>query len=358
MKPRILHIACENYAGVPYSLVRAERMLGYNSDIIVLLRSGSGHPCENVLGLPLAKGVFPELLRHITGSTQIFENTRYKGQERPPLWKPKWGKFLFSIRDHIWKGILRRHGIPDMLKNYDIIVLDGGVGFLRSSEFIANWAREKGRLAVIFYGDDLRRRGAIPEIEKLAKLFFTFEFDHTLIHPKVRFLFYPFFADEMPERRISDDGILRIGHSPTKRASKGTDAIIKVLQEISRVHKNVRAVLIEGLPYPQALHKKSELDIFIDQIGELGYGISGLEALAMGIPTVVELMPDFEKFLGPTPFVNVNEKNLYEKLDALIKDANMRDELGNWGAEWVRDVHNPQKAAEAVEEEYKRIGWL
>ncbi len=355
---KILHIACENYAGVPYSLVRAERMLGLHSELLTLYETGRAEPDSISLKLPFAAGFLPRILRHSTGSTDVFGNTRYNGAEKPPVWRPRRGKFLFNVRDFLWEWILERKEIPKMLEGYDILVLDGGSGFLRSGEFVLNWAQQNEKLTSVFYGDDLRRRGIIKDIDEKSKFVFTFEFDHTLIHPRAQFLFYPFFTDDIPQRKILDDGKIRIGHSPTRRASKGTDVILAVLKRIVEKHKNVEIALIEGLPYKEALHKKSKLDIFIDQLGELGYGISGLEALAMGIPTVVELMPDFERFLQKHPFAVADKNSLENVVEKLIESKNLRDEMGEIGKEWVKKVHNPVRTAEIIAEKYKKAGWI
>ncbi len=355
---KILHIACENYAGVPYSLVRAEQMLGLRSELLTLYETGRAEPDGASLKLPFAAGFLPKILRHFTGSTDTFGNTRYSGAEKPPIWRPQQGKFLFDTRDALWKWILRRKKIPKMLDDYDILVLDGGVGFLRSGKFVLNWAQQHKKLVSIFYGDDLRRRGVIEDIDEKSRFVFTFEFDHTLIHPRAQFLFYPFFADDMPRRKIIEDEKIRIGHSPTRRASKGTDAILAVLKRIAEKRKNVEIVLIEGLSYKEALIKKSKLDIFIDQLGELGYGISGLEALAMGIPTVVELLPDFERFLKKHPFAIADKNSLENVLEKLIESKNLRSEMGESGKKWVKNVHEPVRTAEIIAETYKKTGWI
>ncbi len=359
MSLRVLHIASENFAGVPFSLVRAERLLGFESHLLTLIDPGRGHPEEESLRLPLARGFLPAFARRLSRSTAPFGNTRYRGSERPPTWRPPtWGKALFWARDRIWEVILRSRGIPKILDDYDVIVLDGGVGLLRSGKFVLRWSESRGRLVSIFYGDDLRRRGVIPQIERASKLVFTFEFDHTLIHPRAKFLFYPFFVSDMPQRTRRDDGKIRIGHSPTNRASKGTEAILRAAREVARRHKNVEIVLIEGLPYHEALRMKAEVDIFVDQIGELGYGISALEALAMGIPVVVQIMPDFERFLGRHPFVNADERSLVRVLSELVESEDMRAHYGGMGREWVERVHDPARCAETIAKQYRELGWL
>jgi len=358
MRNRILHIATENFAGVPYSLVRAERLLGMESDLITISKPIREHPQEESLNLPFYGGIANRFVRRITKSSGKLINKRFEGEDFPPVWSPRpWGKILFNIRDKIWEYYIRRKGFPDKLNNYDIIVLDGGVGFLRSGKFIRQWIQKTNRLVTIFYGDDLRRRGVIKEIDDLSQLVFTFEFDHTLIHPRANFLFFPFFAEEMPQRQKISSKI-RIGHSPTNRNSKGTIEILKVFGYISNKYTNVKIVIIEGLNYHESLQQKSTLDIFVDQVGELGYGISSLEAMAMGIPSVVELMPDFEKFLGYHPFVNADISHLAVALEKLIESEQLRQELGDKGREWVYKVHDPLKSASEVLAKYEMKGWV
>ena len=352
---RVLHIASENFAGVPYSVVRAERLAGVQSEIVTLMPTRYGHPQEESLNLPMFSGKVVVWLRHFFGSSTPADNIRYRGKQKPPVWNPNLvGKLLFSLRDMVWDLKVRKSRWIKDLASYSALILDGGVGFLRSGKYVLGWAQNRNPLFTIYYGSDLRKRGVIPQIDHAAKYVFTFEFDHTLIHPRAKFLFYPFFAEEMPKKFARDDGEVWIGHSPTRRRTKGTDAIISAVERLAQRHKNVRLVLIEGLPYHKALELKSKIDIFIDQLGELGYGISGLEAMAMGIPVVCQILPDLEKFLGRHPLVNADAESLESVLEKLITSPDMRTEYGNRGYEWVRMVHNPLKAIEPLLDTYKR----
>ena len=148
----------------------------------------------------------------------------------------------------------------------------------------------------------------------------------------------------MPPRKENPGSKIRIGHSPTKRETKGSDHIIKIIESLA-VEYPVELVLIEGLGYDEAIQLKSTCNIFVDQLGELGYGVSGLESLAMGIPTLVELKPDFEGFLGDHPFVNVNRDNLAKKITDLVENPEKRKRLGLFGQGWVREKHSPLATA-------------
>ncbi|RKZ34433.1 hypothetical protein DRQ33_02175, partial [bacterium] len=179
-----LHIASENFAGVPFALVEAERIAGIDSDIITLTPSKYEHCQEQTLNLPLFSGGIVERLRNWTGSSLSINNIRYKGSENPPEWNPSvMGKLLFNFRDKLWTIPLLKYNIPAKLENYSIITLDGGIGFLRSGKFVRKWAEKYNNLVTIYYGSELRKRGVIKQIDHMAKFVFSFEFDHTLIHP-------------------------------------------------------------------------------------------------------------------------------------------------------------------------------
>ncbi|MCD6501771.1 glycosyltransferase family 1 protein, partial [bacterium] len=103
---------------------------------------------------------------------------------------------------------------------------------------------------------------------------------------------------------------------------------------------------------------KASCHIFVDQLGELGYGISGLESLAMGIPTVVQLLPDHEKFIGEHPFVVADSENLPEILETLATNPDLREGKSAMGREWVKRFHDPNRAIDIILKKYAELGWL
>jgi hypothetical protein len=69
--------------------------------------------------------------------------------------------------------------------------------------------------------------------------------------------------------------------------------IIEAVTNLAK-SKDIELVLIEGLKYRDSLVLKAGCDLFIDQLGELGYGVSALESMALGIPTMNEIHSDNE----------------------------------------------------------------
>jgi hypothetical protein len=161
------------------------------------------------------------------------------------------------------------------------------------------------------------------------------------------FLFAPFQLPRGVENLHQTNDKVRIGHAPTKRKVKGTHIILGVLSLLKEKYP-IEIVLIENLPYKEALNLKTSCDIFIDSIGEIGYGINSLESLAMGIPTAVEILPDFEELLGKHPLINISASNMDETLIPYIEKEQLRSELGIRSKEWVRQIHNPIDIAKNI----------
>ena len=168
---------------------------------------------------------------------------------------------------------------------------------------------------------------------------------------------FPFDIAEIGPAKPPEDPPTRIGHAVVTRSSKGSDAILAAIAEVAK-DRDIEPVLIERLPHKEALELKSTCHIFIDQLGELGYGLSGLESLAMGVPTVVELLPDHEEFIGEHPFITANSDTLAGVLRELIKDEPRRRELAQIGPQWVAEFHSPARTVDIIHERYHGLGWL
>ena len=349
---KILHFAAENFARVPGNLVRAERELGHESLLMTLYPSAHGFHDEDIcLNAPFVKTPAVNFLRKfIRSGAGIPGRMRRIPGSGPPVWTPAnpLSGMLYRLRDRIWAPRVRSALAFVRIETFDVLFLDGGLGFLRNDTFVRGLKDRGMKIAVGYYGSDLRTRGILPDIDGLADYRFTMEFDHTLLYPGIDFMFYPFRLPETMPRNgsqtVSRGARLRIGHSPTNRAAKGTEAILRQLSLLGERFP-LEITLIEKLPQAEALSLKSTCDLFVDQIGELGYGVSGLESLAMGIPTAAEILPDFEAVLADHPFINVSAGSIAERLAPFVQSESLRRERGELGKAWVRRVHDPVAVA-------------
>lgn len=340
---KILHFAVENYARVPGTFVRAERALGHDSMLMTLYRTSQNTAEEDVcLSLPYVGSGAVGLFKSWIGSkSRTVTNQRRDGSAGPPVWNPSGlTSVLTDVRDRLWEPRIRTILEAIRIEQFDLLYLDGGAGFLRNGKIIRELKDKGMKIAVCYCGSDLRTRGIIPAVDGLADFRFTVEFDHTLLDPALTFIYFPFELPAFPEPGPVPDRPVRIGHAPTNRAAKGTDVILDELTQIGKQYP-IEIVLIENLPHQDALKLKKSCHIFVDSIGELSYGINGLESLAMGIPTAAEIPPDFEVVLKKHPFINISKGRIADQLIPFIESRPLREEFGSRGREWVGTWHNP-----------------
>jgi hypothetical protein len=198
-------------------------------------------------------------------------------------------------------------------------------------------------------------------MDKLSDLNLTFEYDHTLRHPNINFLFFPF--DNSKIKYISDDKYLkakkdklRIVHSPTHRVIKGTPAIIKAIEKVKK-SRDIELVLLENMPREKVIEIKSTCHIAIDQVGNrggTGYGINSLETLSMGLPTITDMNCGMDMWLPENPFVVAGEDNLLEKLIELIDDEKLRMKKRAESRKWVEKYHSYEAVFKKMMEYYKK----
>ncbi len=347
---KILHIAPFNVANVPMTFVHAERELGHESRLITFAENPRGYPEDICLHLPFLnfKGL-THFKRIISSKSRIeVSNVKPKLTSLPPIWQPnKVEKLFIKFRETLWKPIIKKAYQKYQLDQFDVIQLDGGIGFFRDGSDIIQLKQQGKKIICCYTGSDLRVRGVIPQIDEISDLNFTVEYDHLKLHPNIHHIFFPFDIQKFKPLPYRDDEILRIGHAPTNRAAKGSDVIISIVNELEQNYA-VKLILIENLPYQEALKRKAECHIFIDQIGDLGYGINSLESLAMGIPTCSCLAPGFEEQYPGHPFIAINGQNLKSRLISLIQEKELRIKKAREGRDWVKEYHDPIKVVQKI----------
>ena len=348
---RILHIAPQNVAGVPITFVRAERQLGYESRLITMYRDPRGYEEDVCLDLPLFDAGLVRLAKRIFVPPRRRKVTHRAARtdEIPPVWRPgAVESVLIRFREQLWKAKVEKVLRELRASAFDLIQYDGGLDFFRDGRVARRFKEEGKRIVCCYLGSDLRTRGILVPVDALADLRATVEYDHKLLYPGIVHVFFPFESERMPPRRRASGGGVRVGHAPSVRRAKGTEQILRALKQLRRKHPRLEIVLIEGLPHREALELKATCDIFIDQIGDLGYGINSLEALAMGIPTASSLAPGFAQEIPDHPFVEIDETNIAERLEPLVADSGLRRRLGERGREWVREYHDARRVVQRL----------
>lgn len=145
-------------------------------------------------------------------------------------------------------------------------------------------------------------------------------------------------------------------HAPTKRVAKGTDYVIKAVDNL-KSKLNFDFLLLENMPREEALQKVKDCDVFIDQLMLGSHGIASCEAMSFGKPVICYIMPAvFENGLPrECPIVNATINDIESKLEELIKDEKLRVEIGKKGREYSLKYHDEDIIAENLVSIYSEI---
>jgi len=352
---KILHLSFENFQDVPGLLSRSHTCFDDEGVLVTMTPSTLGFPNGIMLNYPLLNSGLIRAMRRMTGrqNVNVLEHElrlRIKGENM-------WQRTFFKIRDIIWLNQLHKSWRRFDLGNFDVYHFDGDLPFIFGNRILKKI--ENKRIVTHFFGSELRKWGMNPFLKEYAQLRITSELDHTKIDPSLVFIPIPFDASGITPRQ-HENKVLRIGHSPTRRSAKGTGDIIKA---IDRLKKKTRLefLLIEGVSNKKCMELKTTCDIGIDQIGNYagtGYGRSGLEFLALGIPTITEIPGEYEHLLPGHPFINATVSDFEDVLYKLLTDAASRQQKSTQGIKWVNDFPSPKRIITRIYEEYRRLGWI
>jgi glycosyltransferase involved in cell wall biosynthesis len=154
--------------------------------------------------------------------------------------------------------------------------------------------------------------------------------------------------------------VVRVAHAPSKRAVKGTEAVIAAVDALRGRGAPIELDLIEGGPNREARLRYATADVIVDQLKIGWYGMFAIESMALGKPVVVHLDEEAaaeteEAFGLELPLVRADEGNLENVLAGLLEVRETLPELGRRSREYVERVHAHTSVAKRVLEIYERV---
>jgi len=159
---------------------------------------------------------------------------------------------------------------------------------------------------------------------------------------------------------IEPGDVLRIAHAPSKRAVKGTEAVLAAVESLRARGAPVELDLIEGVPNREARLRYAAADVVVDQLRVGWYGMFAIESMALAKPVVVHLDADAaaeteEAFGLELPLVRADEGSLEDVLAGVVEVREQLPELGGRSREYVERVHAHTAVARRVLEIYERV---
>ena len=349
MSKKILHIAPQNFAGMPLDFVKMHRSIGAESRLITLFKNTINFDEDICLNFKLPTGTGAKSWRD-----SKIEEKEAELKFNNPKNLPE--KLFFKFRDEMHRPAINNIIKKYDLFNYDIYHFDGGMDLYRDLRFAKELKKRGKKIVCCYYGSDLRTRGIFRELDEMSDLNLTVEYDHLSLHRNISYIFFPFDVSEYKIKKKKNSKI-KIIHSPTNRKFKGTDKIINVINEIDK-QRQIEFILLENMDRNKVLEIKSECDLAIDQVGGemggTGYGKNSIENLSLGVPTFTEFTEDYLNFIKENPFIHSTIGTLRENILKLIDNEILRNEISISGRLWVEKYHSFESVNKMLQEYYMK----
>lgn len=141
-------------------------------------------------------------------------------------------------------------------------------------------------------------------------------------------------------------------HVPTNPHIKGTEAIVQAVENLKKKGMRFDFRLVRQLTQDQFFMLLNSCDVYIDELRCGGHGMTAVEAMAMGKPTISYIRDNLvDRYPPDLPLVNANPDTIEQTLERLILDAQLRYQIGVASRAYVERYHD----ADVVLEELAKI---
>ena len=131
-----------------------------------------------------------------------------------------------------------------------------------------------------------------------------------------------------------------IAHAPSSRATKGSSHVLAAFESLRAEGVRFDVDLIEGVSQTEAVARMRAADVVVEKVLGDGYGVTAVEAMAMGRAVVTRATERSHGHLGDFPCAQADPDSLVDTLRSLIGDVELRQRIGDSGLEFARRVHS------------------
>jgi hypothetical protein len=210
---------------------------------------------------------------------------------------------------------------------------------------------------------DVYREKSISVVSKYAHHIFAVNPDLLYFLPREISTFLPYAVAgwyEIESVPYKPGRKLRIVHSPTDRAAKGSAHIIHALDRL-RGRYDFDLTLIENMPNSMALKAYREADLVIDQVLAGWYGGFAVEVMKMGKPVAVYIREEDLSFIPADmardlreTFININPENIEEVLSRYLEEPELLYKKSKASVDYVHTWHDPVYVASLTKAVYEQ----
>lgn len=149
-----------------------------------------------------------------------------------------------------------------------------------------------------------------------------------------------------------------IVHAPSVPAKKGTKFVLKAIAKLKAKGFNINFKQLTDEPHVKVREWLNISDIVVDQLIIGSYATLSVESMAMAKPTLCFIKEEYKKrlkYAKDLPLVNTSPNNIYENLETLIENPELRKTIGAEGRKYVEKVHDCKKLAVQLLKVYNSI---
>ena len=152
---------------------------------------------------------------------------------------------------------------------------------------------------------------------------------------------------------------IKIVHAANHRMFKGTDFLVKAIEEIRQEGWSVELKLVENLSNELSLEIYKSADIIFDQCLIGFHGYFALEGMALGKPVMSFLRYPKDYVLAPDecPIVNTSIITLKDDILSLCKDRKLLNQLGLNGRSYIERHYTIAAVSKRFGDAYNELGF-
>ena len=211
------------------------------------------------------------------------------------------------------------------------------------------WKRLGKRIIIHHHGDDIRNKGEDWLCSRFADQILVSTPDLLAWSHRAVWLPNPIDLNKYQFIGAKEHaGAIKIVHAPTMRSAKGTEHVLKAVDDLQKEGYDVRLILVENMSHHEALEQYKSADIVVDQLLVGWYGVFAIECMALGKPVLVYIRKDLRSYLNDMPLIDTSPSRLNEDLKMLVKDASLREYIGAKARKFVEQTHNSDEIAKCI----------
>jgi glycosyltransferase involved in cell wall biosynthesis len=172
---------------------------------------------------------------------------------------------------------------------------------------------------------------------------------------------YPFDTDSWPPVAAPENGPVKVVHAANHRHYKGTRFLVEAVERLRAEGLAVELEVVEGRPRTEARRTYETAHIAAADFLIGGYAYFAIESMALGKPVLSYLRPSTARLhpeWSDCPVVNASPDTLADELRRLVRDRELRAEVGRRGPEYVRRVHSLEAVGAKLDAIYRGLWGL